>query len=189
MVRALRLVAVLLAAGFLLVPGPVPRAAAQDADTPLDKALQKLEAELQKLKAQPNADQKLIDGLEEVAANLRKEKESRSGKAPGGGGGGTSLTGNAAVDANAMKWARDTFFLGTELKDDEKAVADQILVEFCVDYKLCKDSGDEKSKPVVHEHSERKIARSFGTRDANKLKSNLDSLIKQWEWAGGRRGR
>jgi len=180
--KSLRILA--LAASALLLAAPVR---AQDADTPLDKALQQVETLLATLKAQAGADPKLVERLEEIAANLHKEKDARSGKKDGGP---PETTGVPAADAAAWSWARDEFYRGLELKEEERAAGDQVLMEFVVDYKLAKDAADDKSKGVIRDHTEKRIARTFAARDANKLKDNLDGIIKRWEWAGGgRRGR
>ncbi len=198
MTRALRLAALSALAGALLSSFPAPfrtpawappglaAVPAQDADTPLDKALQQVEALLTTLRAQPGADAKLVEKLEEIAANLRKEKDALAAKAPGGA---PAPAGTPSLDSQAWQWARDAFFQGLELKEEEKSLAEQVLLEFVLDYKLAKDAGDDKSKPVIRDHTEKRISRTFAPRDANRMKDNLDTLIKRWEWAGGRRGK
>jgi hypothetical protein len=200
MARAPRIATLCLLAGALLAapaflapswapfgasPGPAA-AAAQDADTPLDKALQQVEALLATLRGQPGADQKLVEKLEEIAANLRKEKEALAAKAPGAP---PPATGVPPVDNAVWQRTRDAFLQGTDLKEDEKTVADQVLLEFVLDFKLAKDFGDDKSKAVIRDHTEKRIARTFGVRDANKMKENLADIIKFWDGNGGRRGK
>jgi hypothetical protein len=163
---------------------------AQDADTPLDKALQQVEGLIATLKSQPGADAKTLARLEEIAGNLRKEKESRGGRAGGGGGGGGPTTPwGGGVDPGTLSRWEEGFFRGTDLKDEEKAVARTILVEFISDYGVAKNHEDEKSKAVIREHTEKRIAKSFASKDANKLKDNLDFGIKFWEGRFGRGGR
>jgi hypothetical protein len=191
MARSLRLTGAALLLAALAAAG-APEVRAQDADSNLDKALQKLEARLQVLRATPGTDPKLLQDLEEIAADLRKEKDSRAGKPAGGGGGGGGGTGTPPpMDGGILQRTRESFFRGLEgMKEEEKAVADAYLLEFLGDYRLAKDNGDEKSKPVIREHTERKISHSFASRDANRLKDNLNGIIRFWEgnW-GGRGGR
>ena len=167
-------------------------ATAQDADTPLDKALQQVETLLATLKAQPNADAKTVSKLEEIAANLRKEKDSRPGAGGGGtgGGGGTPApwTGGG-VDSAILARTEESFFRGTDLKEDEKAVGKAVILEFLVDYGIAKSHEDEKSKAVITDHTEKRISKSFVSKDANKMKDNLDGIIKFWEGRWGRGGR
>lgn len=178
--RSLALAALL--AGLALA-GP---AVAQDADTPLDKALQKVEAWLAAEKAKATPDPKAIANLEEIAANLHKEKDAKSGnkgatpQAPWDG---------SAVDAGIMARTEEAFFKGTELKDDEKAAGKAVILEFVVDYGVAKTHEDEKSKGVIRDHTEKRIARTFASKDANKMKDNLDGIIKFWEGRWGRGGR
>lgn len=189
MARSLRLAAAALLFAALAAAG-APGLRAQDADSNLDKALQKLEARLQVLRATPGTDPKLLQDLEEIASDLRKEKDARAGKPAGGGGGGGTGT-PPPVDGGILQRTRESFFRGLEgMKEEEKAVADAFLLEFLGDYRLAKDNGDEKSKPVIREHTEKKISHSFASRDANKLKDNLGGIIRFWEgnW-GGRGGR
>jgi len=160
---------------------------AQDADTPLDKALQQVEALLATLKAQPNPDAKTVARLEEIAGLLRKEKDAKPG-GKGGGAGGTPWDGGA-VDAAIMARTEETFFKGTELKDDEKAVGKAVILEFVLDYRVAKDHEDEKSKAVIRDHTEKRISKTFASKDANKMKDNLDQIIKFWEGKWGRGGR
>ena len=175
--------ALLLGLGLALGAAP---AAAQDADSNVDKALQKVEALLSSLRAKPDADPKLVEKLEEVASDLRREKEARGaapspggGGAPGGGGGADWIVGET----------KKNFLRGVELNEDERVIADSVITEFLADYKLAKDNEDEKSRKVVREHTEGRIARSFPSKTANRLKDNLDGIIKMWEWRGGRGGR
>lgn len=185
-IAAAALIAALaLSAGTALPPLAAPAARAQDADTHLDRALQKVEAMIAALKAQAGSDPKLIQGLQEVADEIRKEKAAQTG--PGGGPPGGPAP--PSLEAMAWGWAKDVFFAGLDLKEDEKAAAEQVLQEFCLDYKLAKDNGDDKSKPVVRDHTEKRIARTFAARDANKMKDNLATLIRRWEWTGGRKGK
>jgi hypothetical protein len=175
--------ALLLLLGLGLAPGAAP-AAAQDADSNVDRALQKVEALLSQLRAKSDADPKLVEKLEEVAGDLRKEKEARGGAAsspgapamPGGGGGADWI----------VNETKKNFTKGTELSEDERTTADSVITEFLTDYKLAKDNEDEKSRKVVREHTEGRIARSFPSKTANRLKDNLDGIIKMWEWRGGR---
>ena len=164
---------------------------AQDADTPLDKALQQVEGLIATLKSQPGADAKTLARLEEIAGNLRKEKESRGGRAGGGGGGGGPTTpwNGGGIDSGIMARTEESFFKGTELKEDEKVVGKAVILEFVSDYNIAKNNEDEKSKAVIREHTEKRIARSFASKDANKMKDNLDGIIKFWEGRWGRGGR
>lgn len=168
----------------LALSGPSLRA--QDADTPLDRALQKIEAIIAGLKAAPNPDARLIADLESAAANLREAKRSPGGDpaAPGGpppAGGG--------VQEYFFKQTMDSFTRGVELKDSERTLAEEVLREFVVDYDLAKKHDDEKSKAVVRDHTEKRIARSFDQKDSNKLKDNLDGIIKFWDRSWNRRGK
>ena len=65
--------------GAALALGAAGGASAQDADTPLDRALQEVEALIASQKALPSPDARLLQRLEAIADNLRKEKESRGG--------------------------------------------------------------------------------------------------------------
>jgi len=163
-------------------------AGAQDADTPLDKALQQVETLLATLKAQPGADAKTVAKLEEIAANLHKEKDARGGN-KGGGGAPPAPWDGGGVDAGIMSRTEEAFFKGTELKDDDKALGKAVILEFVVDYNVAKTHDDEKSKAVIREHTEKRISRSFASKDANKMKDNLDGIIKFWEGKWGRGGR
>lgn len=182
----IRKVAAAMLLGAVLAAGAP--AAAQDADSPLDKALQQVEALLSTLRARPDADAKLVETLEEVAANLRKEKEAR-----GGGAGTAAAPGRPPGDGGISDWAlgeaRRRFTQGVDLSEDEKAAADAILAEFAGDYNLAKTNEDEKSKKVIREHTDSRIGRTFAPKPANKLKDNLDGIIRMWEWRGGRGGR
>ena len=62
-------------------------------------------------------------------------------------------------------------------------------MEFATDYNLAKANDDEKSRQVIRDHTERRIGRTFASRDANKMKDNLDGIIKFWEGRWGRGGR
>jgi len=188
MVRLRRLAAaVLLAAGALLAPGGSAALRAQDADTPLDKALQQVQALIDGLRAQPGSDPKLLQKLEEIAGELRKEKDSRAGKAPGGGAPASPQGGG--IDGGVMARTREAFLKGTELKEDEKTLAGEIITEFVADYNAAKSHDDEKSKSVIHDHTDKRIAHSFASRDANRMKDNLNDIIKFWEGRWGRGGR
>jgi len=180
-------VAALLAGLALAAPLRAP-IWAQDADTPLDKALQKVEALLATLKAQSSPDAKTVAKLEEIAANLRKEKEARGG-APAGGGAAPKPWDGGGVDAGIMARTEEAFFKGTDLKDDEKSLGKAVILEFVVDYNVAKTHEDEKSKGVIRDHTEKRISRSFASKDANKMKDNLDGIIKFWEGKWGRGGR
>ena len=185
--RALVVTALL---GAALALGVAGGASAQDADTPVDRALQEVEALIATQKALPSPDAKLIKALEAVADNLRKEKDSRAGpKAPGGNSNSPPFTGGAGVGDWIMNETKKSFTKGTDLKEEEKALADQIITEFVADYNLAKTNEDDKSKPVIRDHSEKWIGRAFAQRDANKMKANLDEIIKNWERGWGRRGR
>jgi len=178
--------AALLAGAVLFVPG-APSFGAQDADTPLDKALQQVEALLATLKAQPGADARTVAKLEEIAGNLRKEKDARGG-GKAGGPPPTPYEGGT-YDSAIMARTEEAFFKGTELKDDEKTLGKAVILEFVIDYNVAKTHEDEKSKQVIREHTEKRIAKSFASKDANKMKDNLDGIIKFWEGRWGRGGR
>ena len=186
MTRIRTLSAGLLLAGALLVGAPVR---AQDGDSKVDRLLQQVEALLTTLRSDPkNAD--TVAKLEEIAAGLRQIKDGGRG----GAGGGTTPPGpppgaTPGVDEGIYRMTLETFLQGLDLKEDGKAAADQILREFVADYALAKKHEDEKSRGVVRDHSEKRISQSFAPRDANRLKDNLDTIIKRWEWMGGRRGR
>ncbi len=178
--------------GAALALGLAGGAPAQDADTPLDKALQSVEALISQEKAKPSPDERLLRSLEAIADNLRKERESRGGaKAPGGGVGAPPppFPGTAGPGDWALNEAKRSFTRGCDLKDDEKALADQIITEFAIDYNLAKANEDEKSKPVIRDHTEKRIGRTFASRDANRMKDNLDGIIRFWDGRWGRGGR
>ncbi len=182
--------AAILLAGTLAAAALLPgTAAAQDADTPLDRALQQVEALLTALRADPNADPKLVAKLEDISGNLKKAKEAAGSASPGTPGGGGIPGGDVPGGEGIFKFTLDTFLGGVDLKEEERKLAEEILREFVVDYNLAKTHEDDKSKAVVRDHSEKRIAKSFQPRDANRLKDNLDTVIKRWEWGGGRRGR
>ena len=178
----------LLAAGLLLAGSlaAVAPAGAQDGDSKVDKALQQVEALLGTLRNDPKADPNVVAKLEEIATNLRQAKD-------GGKGGGTAPGAPPATppgfDEGIFRMTLETFLQGLDLKEEPKAAADAILREFVADYGLAKKHEDEKSRGVVRDHTEKRITQSFAPRDANKLKDNLDTIIKRWEWMGGRRGR
>ena len=176
------LAASLLLAGAMAVGGP---ARAQDADTKVDKALQKVEALLTALKAIPGVDQSVVKALEDIASDLRQAKDG--GK--GGGGAPPPPPAAPAFDENIYKFTFTTFVQGVDLKEDGRAVADAILREFVVDFALAKNHEDDKSKGVIRDHSEGRIAQSFPTREANHLKTNLGVIIQRWEWMGGKKGK
>ncbi len=173
----------ILLAAALLLGGFVPPAGAQDADTPLDRALQKVEALLTALRANPAADPAVVKSLEDIAASLREAKGVKDGEPPGG------ATLPPGVDENLFRFTLETFLQGVDLKDDPRAAAEQILREFVSDYGLARRHEDDKSKAVVRDHTERRIGLTFVPRDANRLKDNLDTIIRRWDWTGGRRGR
>jgi hypothetical protein len=160
---------------------------AQDADTPLDRALQQVEALLSNLRGTPGSE-KTVERLEAIASELRREKESRGGGGGGGAPGGGAPAGTGVSDW-AMGEAKKSFVRGCELKESEKSLADEIIVEFATDYNLAKAHDDEKSKAVIRDHTEKRVARSFASRDANRMKDNLDGIIKFWEGRFGRGGR
>jgi len=177
-IRAVLAAAVLGAASAL--GGPV---AAQDADTPLDRALQQVQALIDTLKAQPGADAKVLQRLEEIASELRKAK----GAAAPAGGTPAPAGGAAGLPPGAFDRAKEWFLRGVELKDEDRARAEQILQEVATDYGLAKANDDEKSKKVIRDHAEKRVARGFPAREANKMKINLDGLIDFWEGRFGRR--
>ena len=183
--RGLRMPAAALLLGLALGTAP---AAAQDADSNVDKALQKVEALLSQLRGKTE-DSKLVEKLEEIAADLRKEKEARGGASSSGGG----APGGGGAMGGAADWiineAKKSFVEGVELSEEEKATADAVITEFLADYRLAKDNSDEKSRKVIREHTEGRIARSFPSRTANRMTNNLDGIIRRWEWRGGRGGR
>jgi hypothetical protein len=170
--------------GAAALAGP---AAAQDADTPLDRALQQVQALLETLRAKSDTDPKLLQRLEEIAADLRKAKDAA---APGGGPaappGGPSAGGLAP---GALDRAKEWFFRGVELKDEDRSRAEEILKEFATDYNLAKSHDDEKSRKVIHEHAEKLLARGFPSREANRMKINLSGIVEFWEGRWGRGGR
>jgi len=157
-------------------------AAAQDADTPLDRALQQVEALLETLRSQAGTDPKTIQRLEDIAAELRKAKGDK-------GGGGAPAPGappdSGATEA-AFGRARDWFFRGVELKDEERTRAEEILREFVTDYNLAKTNEDEKSRKVIKEHAQKRISKGFPSREANRMKENLDGIVNFWEGRFGR---
>jgi hypothetical protein len=185
-IRMLATTALLGAALLLGASGPAP---AQDADTPLDKALQRVETLISSEKAKPNPDEKLLKSLEAIADDLRKEKDSRGGGKGNGGGGAGPAAGGGGGGNWALEQTKTAFTKGVDLKEDEKASADQIITEFVTDYGLARTAEDDKSKPVIRDHTEKRIGRTFSPRDANRLKDNLDEIIKYWDrgWRG--RGR
>lgn len=184
--RGMRTLAGALLLGLALAAGGPARA--QDADTPLDKALQQVEALLTSLRAKPDADARLVEKLEEIGANLRKEKEARGGAAAT-----TAAPGRSGGEGGVSEWAlgetKKSFTRGADLTEEEKAAADQIIVEFATDYSLAKTNEDEKSRKVIREHTENRISRTFPSKIANRLKDNLDGIIKFWEGRFGRGGR
>ena len=174
----------MIAAALLGAAALAPPARAQDADTPLDRALQQVEALLETLRAQPGTDPKTIQRLEAIAADLRKAKGDSGGApapAPGAPPGGGLAEG-------ALARAEESFFRGVELKDEERARAKEILRDFVTDYNLAKTNDDEKSRKVIKEHAQKRLSKGFPSREANRMKENLDGIVNFWEgrWGRGR---
>lgn len=174
---------ILIAAAALGAAALAPRASAQDADTPVDRALQQVEALLETLRAQAGTDPKTIQRLEAIAAELRKAKGETGATppAPGAPAGGGLLPG-------ALDRGKEWFFRGVELKDEERTRADQVFTDFAIDYNLAKSNGDEKSRKVIKEHTQKRLSKGFPSREANKMKENLDGIVEFWEgrWGRGR---
>ena len=126
--------------------------------TSLDTAIRRAlaAAGLASLAAVSHAQQAEAQRLEEIASQLRKEKEARSGRKDAGGPPAT--TGNAAVDAMAWAWAKEEFFRGVELKGEDHSLAEQVLMEFVADFKLAKDASEDLKK-LYDEAREKQKAR------------------------------
>jgi hypothetical protein len=180
-----RIPAMLAAAALAAAAALGGPAAAQDADTPLDRALQQVQALLETLKARPDTDPKVLQRLEEIAAELRKAKDAA---APAGGAPtGPPAGGAGGLAPGALDRAKEWFFRGVELKEEDRARAEQILAEFAGDYNLAKANDDEKSRKVIHEQADRRIARGFPSKEANRMKINLNGIVEFWEGRWGRR--
>jgi hypothetical protein len=177
----------LLAAAALAAAAFGGTAAAQDADTPVDRALLQVQALIDTLKARPDTDPKVLQRLEEIAGELRKAKEQQKGGAPAAPPGAPPADGG--VSDAVFTRTRDSFLRGVELKDEDRARAEEVLREFLADYGLAKNNDDEKSRKVIREHTEKRIARGFPSKEANKMKINLDGIIDFWEGRFGRGGR
>ena len=179
------LVAGVLGVAAWVAAGRANPAAAQDADTAVDRALQRVQVLIDALKAKGGVDPKTLQELEEIAAELRKAKSAPAPEGGSGGGpGGGAAPGSDAALARAKEW----FFRGVELKEEDRARAEEVLREFATDYNLAKSHDDEKSRKVIHDAAEKRLARGFPSREANKMKQNLDGIVQFWEgrWGRGR---
>jgi len=178
------LYAAVLCAAALPFPGT---AGAQDADTPLDRALQKVEALLTRLRAEAGTDPKLVQNLEEVAGELRNAKASPPAPAAPGAPGAPGAPAGRNTGA-VSSWTKDSFFKDVELSEAEQATGEEILRDFATDYGLARAHEDEKSRQVIHDYADRRIDRSFAKRESNRLKDNLAGIIRFWEGRWGRGG-
>ena len=173
----------ILFAAAALASASLTGAAAQDADTPVDRALQQVEALLETLRAQAGTDPKTIQRLEAIAAELRKAKGdtgTATPPAPGAPAGG-------GLPPGALDRAKEWFFRGVELKDEERTRAEEVLKDFATDFNLAKTNGDEKSRKVIKEHTQKRLSKGFPSREANRMKENLDGIVDFWEGRFGRR--
>ena len=94
----------------------------------------------------------------------------------------------ALMSPRALARAEESFFRGVELKDEERARAKEILRDFVTDYNLAKTNDDEKSRKVIKEHAQKRLSKGFPSREANRMKENLDGIVNFWEgrWGRGR---
>ncbi|MHC4923281.1 MAG: hypothetical protein ACYTG4_04295 [Planctomycetota bacterium] len=176
-------------------PSPAP---VQDGDTDLDRALQEVEALLGELRSQPGADRSVVRRLESIALRLRRAK-AEAGKASAssssgsdeGSGGGSSATPEDFL-RELSSWVTERLYRDVELRDDQRAVADDIAQRFYTDYTLARDQNDEKSKQVILTDTKARFDAYLPKRKAMTLKSNLDGLVRRWErwgnWGGNRGG-
>ena len=69
-----------------------------------------------------------------------------------------------------------------------EARAKEILRDFVTDYNLAKTNDDEKSRKVIKEHAQKRLSKGFPSREANRMKENLDGIVNFWEgrWGRGR---
>jgi len=170
----------LAAAGLCAAP-----AGAQDADTPLDKSLQKLEALLGALKTQPNASQDLIKQLEEIAAGLREEKKAKEAGAGGAGtpGGGARGAGGAAGGGQMENMFLQGALRDVDLDADERAVAERLIREYGVDWRLADNVRDRGSQRVQRQDLDDRLERSLPKKKAQKIQTNIDNMQR---WGRGR---
>ncbi len=182
--RGLALAALLAAAAL----APSPRAGAQDADTPLDRSLQKVEALLTSLKASGGADPALVRQLEAIAKDLREAKAAAGAATPppAGGGPGAGAGAGAGAAAGASRWLIDRVMEGVELNEKDRKVAEDLLTVFGEDYALARLHKDDRSKQVLKSDVEDRIDRALPRREAGKIKNNLATQLRWMEW-GGRR--
>jgi hypothetical protein len=186
-IRSLAAAGILAAAA--LVAGP---AIAQDADTPLDRAIQRVEALLQGLRAAPQSPEvkELVRQLEETAKDLAQAKSGRdSGNGggaepppPPGGGGGAGGGGGGGMD-----WAFNNLMEGIDFTEQEKPVVRELLRVFYEDYLLARRAKDDGSKKTIKDDLEKRVERTVSKKKANALMVNVDTALKRMEWGGGRR--
>ena len=58
--------------------------------------------------------------------------------------------------------------------------------ELC--WRFAKTNDDEKSRKVIKEHAQKRLSKGFPSREANRMKENLDGIVNFWEgrWGRGR---
>jgi hypothetical protein len=186
--RRLALAAALCGIGLFVPAGPL---GAQDADTPLDRSLQKVEALLTALKAKGGADPELLKSLEGIAKDLRDAKAAvpppAGGEEGGGGGGATGAGAFAGLGADLYGRLVERTFRDVELNEKDRKLAEALLKEFAVDYQVARTHSDYKSRIVIREDVEDRFDRNLPKKEAGKLKTNLQASLKWVDNPWGRR--
>ncbi len=166
----------------LAAAGP---AGAQDADTPLDKAIQKVQARLGELRAKPDADPASLKFLEELLGNLQEEKQRQRTTAGAGGeaGGGGGPPGGRGGAQGAESWFRGRVLEGVDLEQEERTTAERLLKEFGADWGLANSHQDEGSKRVITDDLGDRLERQIPKKKAMQIMINVRNILK---WPGGR---
>ncbi len=175
-------------------PAEAAPAPVQDGDTDLDRALQEVEALLGELRAQPGADRSVVRRLESIALRLRRAKAEAGKPAESSDGEDGSDGGSEATPEDFLRelssWVSERLYRDVELREDQRAVSDDIAQRFYTDYTLAREQRDEKSKQLILADTKARFEAYLPKRKAMVLKSNLDGLVRRWErWGGGRGGR
>lgn len=188
--RRIAFAAALCGIGLFVPAGPL---GAQDADTPLDRSLQKVEALLTTLRAKGGADPELLKSLEGIAKDLREAKAAvppAAGGGEGGGGGGAPGGGAgpfAGMGGDLYGRLVEATFRDVDLNEKDRKLAEALLREFAVDYQVARSHRDDKSRIVIREDVEDRFDRNLPKKEASKLKTNLQATLKWVDWGGGRR--
>ena len=157
-------------------------AAAQDADTPLDRSIQKVEARLSELKARAGSDPATIQWLEDLLGNLREEKD-RQQKGSGGAAAPPAGPGFDPLAAAAAGFI-DNAEKGVDLTPDEKTVADRLLKAFGADWWLANGHQDEPSKRVIRDDFDERLKRELPKKKAQQILDNVNRLLWRPRWGG-----